>query len=109
MMLRRSMLLLTTALLLVGLGLPPTVVAQDQFEAPSWTLGWSTDMDNGYTVTLDDDWDIEGEVVAYVENTRMSQVQLDLTYDVNSWCAQFAAAFAGLFGTWWKSERSRGH
>lgn len=85
MMLRRSMIVLATTLLLTGLGLPASVMAQDQFEAPSWTLGWSTDMDNGYTVTLEDDWDIEGELVAYVENTRMSQVQLDLTYDINSW------------------------
>ena len=65
--------------------LPPSALAQDQFDAPSWTLGWSTDMDKGYTVDLDDDWDIDGEIVAYVENTRMSQVELDLTYDVNTW------------------------
>ena len=82
----RSNLLFTLVFFLtVGLSLPPTVVAQDQFEAPSWTLGWSTDMDDGYTVELDDDWDIEGEIVAYVENTRMSQVQLELTYEVNTW------------------------
>ena len=34
---------------------------------------------------MDDDWDIDGEVIAYIENTRMSQVELELTYDVNTW------------------------
>ena len=74
-----------STLLLLGMCLPTPAAAQGQFEAPSWTLGWATDMDDGYTVSLEDDWDLEGEIVAYVENTRMSQVQLDLTYDVNTW------------------------
>lgn len=82
---RGSLFFALTVLLTVGLSLPPSVMAQDQFEAPSWTLGWSTDMDDGFTVSMEDDWDIEGEIVAYVENTRMSQVQLELAYEINTW------------------------
>lgn len=84
-MIRNQSLLFCLALLLLGMTLPPSVAAQDQFEAPSWTLGWSTDMDDGFTIEMDDDWDIDGEIVAYIENTRMSQVELELTYEVNTW------------------------
>ncbi len=84
-MIRNQSFLLCLALLLLGMTLPPSVAAQDQLEAPSWTLGWSTDMDNGFTIEMDDDWDIDGEIVAYIENTRMSQVELELTYEVNTW------------------------
>lgn len=84
-MTRNQSLLFCLALLLLGITLPPSVAAQDQFEAPSWTLGWSTDMDDGFTIEMDDDWDIDGEIVAYIENTRMSQVELELTYEVNTW------------------------
>ena len=84
-MIRNQSVLLCLALLLLGMTLPPSVAAQDQFEAPSWTLGWSTDMDDGFTIEMDDDWDIDGEIVAYIENTRMSQVELELTYEVNTW------------------------
>ena len=82
---KRHPLLFIIGLTLIGMTMPPSAVAQDQFEAPSWTLGWSTDMDDGFTVEMDDDWDIDGEIVGYIENTRMSQVQLELTYDVNTW------------------------
>jgi hypothetical protein len=81
----RQTLLLTVVLTLMSMALPPSVFAQDQFEAPSWTLGWSTDMDDGYTVEMDDDWDIDGEIIAYIENTRMSQVEIELTYEMNTW------------------------
>ncbi len=84
-MTRNQSLLFCLALLLLGITLPPSVAAQDQFEAPTWTLGWSTDMDDGFTIEMDDDWDIDGEIVAYIENTRMSQVELELTYEVNTW------------------------
>lgn len=84
-MIRNQSVLLCLALLLIGMTFPPSAAAQDQFEAPSWTLGWSTDMDDGFTIEMDDDWDIDGEIIAYIENTRMSQVELELTYDVNTW------------------------
>ena len=84
-MIRNRFVLLCFALLLIGMTFPPSAAAQDQFDAPSWTLGWSTDMDDGFTIEMDDDWDIDGEIVAYIENTRMSQVELELTYDIDTW------------------------
>ena len=84
-MTRNQSLLFCLALLLLGITLPPSVAAQDQFDAQTWTLGWSTDMDDGYTIEMDDDWDIDGEIIAYIENTRMSQVEVELTYDIDTW------------------------
>ena len=61
------------------------VHAQDPFEGSSWTIGWATDMDSKYIVEMDLDWDAEGELIAYVENNRMSPLELELTYEFDSW------------------------
>lgn len=59
--------------------------AQSPIDGPSWTLGWATDMDSTYLIEMDIDWDADGEIVAYVENNRMAQLELDLTYEFDSW------------------------
>ncbi len=74
-----------SVLLLLSLCAVPPAAAQSPIEGPSWTLGWTTDMDSPYIVELDIDWDAEGEIVAYIENTRMTQLQIELTYDFDSW------------------------
>lgn len=84
-MIRNRFVLLCLALLLIGMTFPPTAAAQEQFDAQTWTLGWSTDMDDGFTIEMDDDWDIDGEIIGYIENTRMSQVEVELTYDIDTW------------------------
>lgn len=61
------------------------VHAQSPIDGQSWTLGWATDMDSTYIVEMDLDWDAEGEIIAYVENNRMAQLELDLSYDFDSW------------------------
>lgn len=61
------------------------VNAQSPIDGQSWTLGWATDMDSTYIVEMDLDWDAEGEIIAYVENNRMAQLELDLTYEFDSW------------------------
>ena len=61
------------------------VNAQSPIEGPSWTLGWATDMDSKYIVEMDIDWDAEGEIIAYIENNRMSQLEIELTYEFDSW------------------------
>tara|TARA_B100001094_G_C18087849_1_gene748717 strand:+ start:287 stop:1252 length:966 start_codon:yes stop_codon:yes gene_type:complete len=72
---------------LVGVSVLGTlpVNAQSPIDGQSWTLGWATDMDSTYLVEMDLDWDAEGEVIAYVENNRMAQLELDLTYEFDSW------------------------
>tara|TARA_B110000444_G_scaffold96187_1_gene91109 strand:- start:2788 stop:3762 length:975 start_codon:yes stop_codon:yes gene_type:complete len=59
--------------------------AQSPIDGQSWSLGWATDMDSAFIVDLDLDWDAEGEILAYVENNRMAQLELDLTYAFDSW------------------------
>ncbi len=61
------------------------VDAQTPIDGQSWTLGWATDMDSTYIVEMDLDWDAEGEIIAYVENNRMAQLELDLSYEFDSW------------------------
>jgi len=61
------------------------VHAQGPIEGPSWTLGWATDMDSKFIVEMDIDWDANGEIIAYVENNRMSQLEVELTYEFDSW------------------------
>lgn len=72
---------------LVGVSVLGTlpVNAQSPIDGQSWALGWATDMDSTYLVEMDLDWDAEGEVIAYVENNRMAQLELDLTYEFDSW------------------------
>lgn len=59
--------------------------AQSPIDGPSWTLGWATDMDSTYIVDMDLDWDAEGEIVVFVENNRMAQLELALEYEFDTW------------------------
>ena len=76
--------LLTFLVSISVLGTLP-VNAQSPIDGQSWTLGWATDMDSTYIVEMDLDWDAEGEVIAYVENNHMAQLELDLSYEFDSW------------------------
>ena len=69
-------LLLATVLLCAF----PVGHAQDM-QGPSWEIGWVTDVDPKYTVELEDDWDLTGELVVYVANDGPAALNLDLTYD----------------------------
>ena len=48
---------------------------------PSWEMGWETDMDSTYLVDLEDDWDISGELVFFINNDRSNELNVDLTYE----------------------------
>jgi hypothetical protein len=73
--------------LLLGLSILSSmpVHAQDPISGSSWTLGWATDMDSKFIVEMDIDWDADGEIIAYIENNRMSQLEIELTYEFDSW------------------------
>lgn len=58
----------------------PIGQAQDM-QGPSWEMGWVTDVDPKYTVDLEDDWDLTGELVVYVANEGPAALNLALTYD----------------------------
>lgn len=68
-------------LLVFVLSLAPHASAQ--IEPPSWELGWATDMDSTYLVDLDNDWDVSGELVLFVNNERSNELNLQLTYDAD--------------------------
>lgn len=80
-------ILVTLATILLGLSVfgGVSVEAQSPIEGPSWALGWATDMDSTYIVDMDIDWDAEGEIVVYVENNRMTQLEIALEYEFDSW------------------------
>ena len=48
-------------ILLVVMGVVPTAQGQDM-QGPSWEMGWVTDVDPKYTVELEEDWDLFGEL-----------------------------------------------
>jgi len=58
----------------------PFVSSQD-LGPPSWEMGWETDMDSTYLVELEDDWDLSGELVFFINNDRSNELNVDLTYD----------------------------
>lgn len=66
---------------LLVLLVPMLPAATAQIQPPSWELGWATDMDTTYRVDLDDDWDVNGELVVFVNNERSNELNLQLTYD----------------------------
>ena len=84
-MMRTGLVFLLTFLLSASVLSSMPVNAQSPLDGQSWTLGWATDMDSTYIVELDLDWDAEGEIIAYVENNRMGQLELDLSYEFDSW------------------------
>ena len=57
----------------------PLSNAQDQVEIPSWELGWETDMDGTHELQLSGDDDILDTVEFFVENQRMSELNLKIT------------------------------
>ncbi|RJU86903.1 MAG: hypothetical protein DWC05_03375 [Candidatus Poseidoniales archaeon] len=58
----------------------PAAQGQDM-QGPSWEMGWVTDVDPKYTVELEEDWDLTGELVIFVSNEGPAALNLDLTYD----------------------------
>ena len=57
----------------------PISTAQDQVEVPSWELGWETNMDGTHELELSGDDDILDVVEFFVENQRMTELNLRIT------------------------------
>jgi len=57
--------------------------AQDQFGG-SWELGWVTDVDGNYEVEMEDDWDINGKLVIYIDNQRQGELDVDFKLEWDS-------------------------
>ena len=61
-----------------------SVHSQEPIEIPSWEMGWETDMDGTYTLEITDDNDIEDELLIYIDNQRMTEINIDLTIEWDS-------------------------
>ena len=61
-----------------------SVHSQEPIELPSWEMGWETDMDGTYTLEITDDNDIEDELLIYIDNQRMTEINIDLTIEWDS-------------------------
>lgn len=59
----------------------PSATGQDQLQAPSWELGWETDMAGTHDLMMDEEGDIVDVVEFYIENQRMTEVNIDITVD----------------------------
>ncbi len=69
------------ALLFTGLLVMCSPVAAQGVEGPSWEMGWVTDVDPKYIVDLEEDWDLTGSLVIFVNNEGPAELNLELTYD----------------------------
>ena len=61
-----------------------SVHSQEPIEIPSWELGWETDMDGTYTLEITDKNDIDDELLIYIDNQRMTDLNIDLTVEWDS-------------------------
>ena len=68
-------------LLAFVLSLTLPLSSAQEFNPPSWELGWDTDMDSTYLVDLEDDWDLTGELVFYINNEQTGELNIEMTYD----------------------------
>ena len=50
---------------------------QDQVEIPSWEVGWETNMDGVYELTLSGEEDITDSIEFFVSNDRMGDLNLE--------------------------------
>lgn len=61
-----------------------SVNAQDQLQMPSWELGWDEDMDGVHTLELSNGDDIEDELIIFIDNQRMSELNIELSIEWDS-------------------------
>lgn len=69
------------ALMVFGLLLASCPAWGQAIDGPSWEMGWVTDVDPKYVVDLEEDWDLTGELVVFVNNEGPAELNLALTYD----------------------------
>ena len=63
--------------------MPITINTSAQF-SQSWELGWVTNVDGNYEVEMEDDWDISGELVIFIENSRQNELNVNFNLEWDS-------------------------
>lgn len=72
---RRTMLMLAVLLL-------PLVPVQAQVEAPSWEMGWESDVEEGVILNLDGDrWTISDSLEIWIANNRPIELEVEMELD----------------------------
>ena len=66
---------------LFGLSIIPLSSSQDQVEIPSWEVGWETDVDGVYELSISGDNDILDSIDFFIANERMTEINLEITID----------------------------
>jgi len=76
-----------TWLMIILFALPltlSTAQAQDELQMPSWELGWDEDMDGTHTLEVSNGDDIDDEIIIFIDNQRMSDLNIELTIEWDS-------------------------
>jgi len=76
-----------TWLMIILFALPltlSTAQAQDELQMPSWELGWDEDMDGTHTLEVSNGDDIDDELIIFIDNQRMSDLNIELTIEWDS-------------------------
>lgn len=74
----------TIIVILLMMILPISITSSAQFGSQSWELGWVTDVDGNYEVEMEDDWDISGELVIFIENSRQNELNVNFELEWDS-------------------------
>lgn len=64
--------------------MPITINTSAQPSIGSWELGWVTNVDGNYEVEMEDDWDISGELVIFIENSRQNELNVNFNLEWDS-------------------------
>ena len=72
----------TIIAIFILLMMPITINSSAQFGG-SWELGWVTNVEGNYEVEMEEDWDIAGELMIYIDNTGQGElnVAFELEWD----------------------------
>ena len=73
----------TIIAIFILLMMPITINTSAQFGG-SWELGWVTNVDGNYEVEMEEDWDIDGELEIYIDNTGQSEITIDFDLEWDS-------------------------
>ena len=70
----------------------PLVPAQAQVEAPSWEIGWESDVDDGVILNLDGNrWAVSHTLEIWIANNRPFELEVDAPAEPLSMVARGAA------------------
>ena len=71
-------------LVLLASAMPSSsLVSAQEPGVPEWTMGWLTDMDDPVVMEYDSNWYFDQELVFYIENTRLVELNVEFVYELS--------------------------